>query len=227
MAMVVIAGLAACSSAGMDNAVDENDVDTTSSNLWSGYTLTGCSNAEATKIHDAVGVLLKVGSSGYTAYKNCLAGAALVEHKCRIGAEIADYIRRDDVTKISCVQFKDPNTGGEAPVGIDGEKMKLDHDLIAEHSAKQVAGVIAHELMHNRGFRHEQNPSGSLKYGNTVPEQVRACVLNGKPNPWPLGGTPPPQDCSPCPPAKPYCCEMMPGTANTCRRCQIDRSMCQ
>jgi hypothetical protein len=226
-AIVIIAGLAACSSAGTDAAVDENDIDTTSSNLWGGYTLTGCSDAEAIKVHDSVGVLLKVGSSGYTAYKNCLAGAALVENKCLIGATIADYIRRDDVTKISCVQFKKDDTNAEAPVGIDGEKLKLDHDFIASNTAKRVASVIAHELMHNRGFRHVQNPAGSLKYGNTVPEQVEACVLNGQPNLWPLGGTPPAQDCNPCPPAKPYCCEMMPDTANTCRRCQTDRSMCQ
>ena len=224
--MVVTAGLAACCSAGMGDAVDE-DVDTISSNLWGGYKVTDCTTAETLKIHDAIGVLLKTGTTGYSAYKSCLVGAALVENKCTTGVTIADYIRRDDVTKIQCVNFTDPGTAGDAKVGISGEKMRLDRDWIAKLDKKTLAGVIVHELMHNRGFRHEKNPYGSTFYDNTVPEQAFGCLVNGKAFPYRAGGKPPNQDCSPaCPDERPYCCQVLQGT-NTCTRCAIDRSFCQ
>ena len=225
--MTLLGALTACSSADVvSESGADDDVDSTSSALWGGYVTEGCSQSEVLKIHDAVKVLLRTGSTGYSKYKACLVGAALVENKCIGGATIADHIRRDDVTHIKCTDLP-KEAGGNAPIGISGERLKLDHDFIAEKDATFLAGVIVHELMHNRGFDHVNNPDGTRWFNFTVPQQAFGCLVNGKAFAWPAGGTPPNQDCSPtCPKERPYCCQVLQGT-NTCTRCAIDRSFCQ
>ena len=84
------------------------------------------------------------------------------------------------MTKSAC---KDLGTElyGNASVGISGE-VDLGHNLMKERDATFIAGVILHELMHNRGFDHVK--TRLLSSLHTVPEQARAC-LTGNPNPWP------------------------------------------
>jgi hypothetical protein len=43
-------------------------------------------------------------------------------------------------------------------------------------SLEEIAALMAHELMHNRGFVHQAHPFGDPLYSLTVPEQVESCV---------------------------------------------------
>ena len=50
---------------------------------------------------------------------------------------------------------------------------------VARGPPLRLAATIAHELAHNFGYRHKSNKFRTRYYGNTVPEQVEACVRNG------------------------------------------------
>jgi hypothetical protein len=213
MSMVAVVLLTACGAP----LPDDLDVAESTQPIWGGHTYSNCSHAEVLKLHDAMGVLLAITSSGFAAFKSCLASADLVENQCTTGQAIAELLRRDDTTRIKCQDL--PGANGEATVSIRGEELKIDHDLLRNHTARVVAAVISHELMHNRGFRHDRNDFRTTYYHNTVPNQVEACVLNGRPNPWPGGGAGPASqlECDVCGDTHRSCCERNSG--GHCLRC--------
>jgi hypothetical protein len=71
-------------------------------------------------------------------------------------------------------------------VNIPELRMWVDPKLIAK-TPPFIAGVMAHEMMHNIGFRHVEHDLGTPGYNLTVPQQVRACVRRGTPNAAPAG----------------------------------------
>lgn len=153
--------------------------------LSNGFTLTGCSNLEAQRINSAFGVLLNVVGPGSAAFKNCIQSASLVEFSCPAGQgrdDIFDDFVNTSVTNITCASLA-PSVSGDAPVGISGTQLRLDHAFLnGTSSGSVIASVVAHEIMHNRGYSHQQNPFGTTFNPNTVPEQVEQCVLAGFPN---------------------------------------------
>jgi hypothetical protein len=210
---------------GADNPVSGAAPEIVSRPIFGGQTYEDCSPSEVVQINAAVGVLLQAGTSGFPALQTCLTNAALVENTCHTGPQIAEYLRQDDVTHILCSDlgcYVDATgttlcTLAEAPVRISGEQLTLDRSFVAGFGAQMIASVMAHELMHNRGFRHVENPFGSTLYPNTVPQQMAACILNGVANPWAGAGTAPPQ-CThnPCSSSQ-KCCD--PDPNGGCLRC--------
>jgi hypothetical protein len=66
-------------------------------------------------------------------------------------------------------------TLADAAVKIDGAKMRVDTMFVMNNSVQDIAAIMAHELMHNRGFTHGDFGQDPL-YSVTVPEQAAACV---------------------------------------------------
>ena len=227
VAAVLCAGAGCAIDAGeTDDSVSEEETSEISSEIGRGYKVYDCSRTLVRKIHDAYGVLLDTTGPDFGDYRACLQGAALVENNCKTGHHIADLLKKWEWTKVTCYDSRTANA--EAEVGISGEEMKVDRTFLAKSNATRIASVMAHELMHNRGFRHKQNDFGSTLYRNTVPEQAEACVLSGKPNPWPLSSTPPAQTCTPtpktCTAPKSHCCEPLPG--GSCAFCATSMAAC-
>jgi hypothetical protein len=148
-----------------------------------GYRVEGCSPQEELKINAALGELLQASFSSST-FAACIESAPLVEFNCSAGQsrpEIVDRFRGTEFTKITCY-WGSNQFNAEAPVGIGNSQLEIDHGFVADSTEVRIASVIAHEIMHNRGYRHVEHNAGSTYYPNTVPEQVEACILNGAPN---------------------------------------------
>ncbi len=118
---------------------------------------------------------------------SCMDDAYLVEHARRSPASIVDLLTRARVVKIKCRNLPDANARAHRVYIRKGE-MKIDRNFVRGSSRKRIASVIAHETMHNNGLNHDPNDFGTKYYGNTVPEQIEACVVDGKPNRWPGPG---------------------------------------
>lgn len=115
----------------------------------------------------------------------CLDLAYVVEHDRHGPQKIVSDLRRSQVTTFQCRNLSEFDANARAhKLVFKRGKMKIDRDFVRDNSREEVAGVIAHELMHNTGYMHSGNPIGSLLYPNTVPEQVEACVTELRPNPY-------------------------------------------
>jgi len=121
---------------------------------------------------------------------NCLLDAHYVEVGCDTVANFktmsAAILQDEYQWKFECIDFppgvdKDGNptwTLADARVSIEGARMRLDKSYLSSGSKEAIAATMAHELMHNRGYRHEVNDYGSPLYSLTAPEQAEACVRN-------------------------------------------------
>lgn len=99
--------------------------------------------------------------------------SALLEAEYHWQLECTDLPSGRDVNGNPTTVFADSH------VAIEGAKMRLDRSYLSSGVTKEeLAGTMAHELMHNRGFTHSANPLGSRLYELTVPEQVNACIRN-------------------------------------------------
>jgi len=164
-------------------------ISTSATAALGGAVLESCGNGtQAANINKAFGILGKRFSKNYGKFKQCMDDAYLVEYQRHSGHTIARKFVNAKVTKVKCTELNKSN--GEAPIDIKKQKMKIDHNFARSQKPKRIASVIAHELAHNLGYGHPgSNDFGGKYYGNTVPEQVEACILNGKPNPWPGPGS--------------------------------------
>jgi hypothetical protein len=111
-----------------------------------------------------------------------LGSAQFVENGAWSGAQIATQLRMNTVTGIWCADLPFPAIARATMEHFNNEELQFDRGSLATLSSVAVAGTIAHELMHNRGFRHILNPAGSTLHPLTVPEQVEACIENFAPN---------------------------------------------
>ena len=185
---------AAC--ADIEENPDAASVGTASSPLVGVMSFGYCTAAEITKLNAAVAVLVEITGTQYTAgfrypaYEACLSSAAFVENGSWSGAQIANQLRTNKVTGIWCVDLASNIIAQAWEKPNYDEEVYFNKDFIATLPSSQIAATIGHELMHNRGFKHSVNDSGSPLYPNTVPEQVEACILNGAPNPMPFTPNP-------------------------------------
>lgn len=94
-----------------------------------------------------------------------------------------EFITFRSVTQIQCVDSTMTSCGGVSPwlgcaqIGISGESLMLDTNFVNTNSSTTIAGVVAHELVHNYGYTH---PSGISEgeFTWTGNERARACVSN-------------------------------------------------
>lgn len=60
----------------------------------------------------------------------------------------------------------------------------VDYIGVRNSSPESTGGLIAHELVHDAGYKQSSNDKGSDLYANTVPLQIQACVKELRPNPY-------------------------------------------
>lgn len=168
--------------------------------LVNGWSINGCTTTRRNKAQQAISALQSQVLNNMANLRSCMRNAALVENRQRPGFEIPLSLLDHKTTTVTCEALNgrdvDPGTtiNARAPVAVSGQQMRVDHAFLDTASVAQIASVMAHELMHNKGFTHSTYGFGSTYYGNTVPEQMEACVesaiRNGgtaTPNPCPLG----------------------------------------
>jgi hypothetical protein len=148
-----------------------------------------CTLDEAGKLTSALALLVDTVTTGYNRFESCLNAAPIVENRCFVGSDIARMLQSNAVTRVRCGNL-DAGVRAHAPVGISGESLAIDRRYVQAATDRDIAAVIGHEIMHNRGFRHIANSAGSTYYDNTVPQQVKACII-GAANPWPGPGSAP------------------------------------
>jgi hypothetical protein len=180
-----IAGCAEPMEFGADEPLDEGaEIASTEHALGEGYVTESCTLAEVEQIHAAMGVLLQTINSGLPAFRACVESAPLVEFSCPSGQgrqHIVDSFRFTQVTHIECHTF-DGNANADAHVGISDTKLRIDRSFLMASTPRRVASVIAHEIMHNRGYTHSQHDFETTYFDNTVNEQVESCILTGSPH---------------------------------------------
>lgn len=113
----------------------------------------------------------------------CMDRAYLIEHDRRSPEKIVSYLTQARVTKFKCRNLSDANASAHRIYRSAGV-MNIDRDFVRNSDRLRIAGVIAHELMHNNGLNHSKNDVGSMLYPNTVPEQIESCVETLAPNPY-------------------------------------------
>jgi hypothetical protein len=95
---------------------------------------------------------------------------AMMSYNTDIWAEQAlAGLRQNFTTAVTCVSTLPPGAAGEADIGINGESIRLLTSFVSNPSVTQaqIAAVILHEVMHNRGGIHPNAGGGTD--GNDVP----------------------------------------------------------
>jgi hypothetical protein len=166
---------------------------------------TDCSSDLEAKIGEAFRVFKSTARNDRADLLACMDEAYLVEHDRRSPTTIVDYLTRANVTRVTCRNMENASASAHR-VYLERGVMKMDRDFVRRNDARRIASVMAHETMHNNGLNHDANDAGqcsgnddkgtqkcvgeSIYYNNTVPEQIEACYMSGKPNPWPGPGKP-------------------------------------
>lgn len=190
-ALAALSALSACAPDATDEAADAVDQANESAYVASaiGFTTSNsCGNLENKKIKAAWNFLTEDLRGPLRAqFTNCVLSASLVEVSCddQLNKQrLVDDVLADQIFQVECVDFKpgkdmDGNptqVEADAHVGIRGTKMRVDKKFARTSKTASLAAVMAHEMMHNRGYRHKDNDFGSQLYPLTAPEQIHACV---------------------------------------------------
>ena len=155
--------------------------------------IVNCNPQEVQTITAAWGFIngqIRTNARSRAAFVDCIESAQLVDTgSCNVqlnrSAIYLPIIETDYNWRFECEQL-DGSANADGEVKIQGARMRFDVGFLGENvdNAIRVAGVMGHELMHNRGFNHGE-VTDEL-YSLTVPEQVEACIQNlifgGSPN---------------------------------------------
>ncbi|KZK86300.1 hypothetical protein PsW64_01553 [Pseudovibrio sp. W64] len=147
-----------------------------------------CSPESKSKIIDAFQEFKFIARRKKNELITCMDKAYLVEHGRQSPSKIVGYLDRAKITKIKCRNLSGSTNASAHRVYAKRGVFEMDRDFIRDNSPRRIASVMAHETMHNNGLNHRANDFGSIYYKNTVPEQIEACYLTGKPNAWPGPG---------------------------------------
>lgn len=147
-----------------------------------------CTVAEAQKMQRALTYAFNRVKDGALAFERCMGDAYLWENKGVDGRTIAKMLAGEVVTQITCDDLhveKDAAgkvlwvTNGVAYVSSPkSEEFSVDRTFIKNANHVVIAGIMVHEITHNRGFPHDSD----AYYSNSVAEQAEACILKGQPN---------------------------------------------
>lgn len=151
----------------------------------------GCSDQQKEKIKAAARIVAAAVRGDRTAsgdaFFRCLSGAVLTETNGKDVDTIITDLAANMPTRAFCDDLP-VNVIAEAPRNLVGqEKVTFDRTALNERTPEDVAGVMIHEVSHNKNYRHHdttREPAASLTrdYSITVPEQVQRCLLNQNPN---------------------------------------------
>jgi|GEM_PF-4216790 hypothetical protein len=147
-----------------------------------------CNGAEVAKMKKALTYAFHRVKDDGLAFERCMGDAYLWENEGVHGRTIAKMLAGDVVTEITCSDLhveKDASgkvlwtTSATAYVSSPkSEEFTVDRTFIMKANIVTIAGVMIHEITHNRGFPHDSD----TYYSNSVAEQAEACILKAQPN---------------------------------------------
>ncbi|MGH1344173.1 MAG: hypothetical protein ACRBN8_21620 [Nannocystales bacterium] len=141
----------------------------------------GCSAPEQSRIEDAMSIIM--GKLHSDAYLECVGDAFMTEDRGHLPEEVLARLRQDMPTLIEC---KDQVCGtdsavGCAGVGISDERISVKRSYVMEAEVESVAGVILHEVAHNKNYNHPGSwfePDSRFR----AIRQVQECMRSGEPD---------------------------------------------
>jgi|GEM_PF-6411085 hypothetical protein len=145
-----------------------------------------CTPDEKTKILDAMALLKPLVVDDPAPLVECLRKAVFVLDNNSWIEDLVQRLSENQITHIACLGGC--NAHACAPLNKSHEYLNMNKGFLANNTAARVATVIAHELMHNKGFTHPK--AGYFSYKYTVPEQIERClgdIIAQEPNPNPNG----------------------------------------
>ena len=144
-----------------------------------------CSTDQKDKIEQAMAHVMDNLLHHPTGFKNCLR-SALMTRDNGVSPDAIFWLLRDnmpttigcqDSSKVACCGGV-KNWNAYAPLN-EPEQLVFDTTFVDTKTARRVAGVLVHEVAHNKGFSHPRN--GQYGYNFTVNEQVESCMQFGTP----------------------------------------------
>lgn len=153
----------------------------------------GCSPREEGKIRAAMNLVVSEINSGD--YLACLSDAVPSGDNGDVVEEILSRLLEDKSTAISCKPevCGNPLAEGCASLDISSEYIRLQKGLVQSSTFRSLAGVIVHEVMHNKGYDHYGSdgwfePDDRFR----VIQQAEQCIVNERP--WGLNRSEAPGD---------------------------------
>lgn len=163
------------------STIDAEEVSTTLSavsgvvNFPSDFPSRTCTQARQQRIRAGVRYLANRVLKERLVLRDCLHQAYLRWYDGNKADKIAAVLGEFHITDAYCADLDD-NVNAQAALDISGEVLTLDNSFIDGSTVRRLASVIAHEVLHNRGYTHPS--SATSFYSNTVNEQAEACILN-------------------------------------------------
>ncbi len=181
----LVLGAWACGGQEIDEEENLDGLDTVQSPI-NGTVNVGpnCTALEGVKVRDAMAVLVNAITppAATNAFLACLKDGILSEPKGQTAEDVLTRFRANLPTNIDCLPSVCGDGGtaiGCGGIGIPEERLTLQKAYINSATATQLAGVIAHEIAHNKGWDHQD---GAIDYGYRVTNQVNRCIASGAPS---------------------------------------------
>jgi hypothetical protein len=130
----------------------------------------GCSAAEQTKVRSAMTLLMSALQG--IKLNMCLSEAFLSYTRRTDVDTIAGRLRESMPTQIDCTTQQGAGITGD--IGVNFERLALDHSALQSNTEAEVAATIAHEISHNKGYRHPEN--GNFDRDYSVPYVIGNCI---------------------------------------------------
>jgi hypothetical protein len=154
------------------------------------FAFENCGQAQIARLERAGQILSdRIYEDRTTSFTSCIADAFISETRgAAWSLEIAGNFQRAAQTRVRCTNNLAEECDGThdfwacASVGITGERLTIANQLLNDprQSDAVVAGVLAHELAHNYGYRHSAT-AFTAGYEHSVPAVVQSCVqLNNR-----------------------------------------------
>lgn len=183
-AALAVVLIAACGEGPDGLGPDSREMNINGTITWDTEKPCGCS--QRAKIVAAMNHVMDKLYTHPVAFKTCLRDAVMTRDNGVSADNIIRRLKENLPTEFGCADSKkEACCGGKykwkawARGPIDHEKLIFDVGFLGESSAANVAGVLMHEVAHNKGFTHPTN--GQYGYQYTVTQQVRHCMHTGTP----------------------------------------------
>jgi hypothetical protein len=179
LSIIVLAMSLGCADAGEESGPASGDSDQVASSTQpvnGTASITNCTDARKQKLEKAVAYAYNRVTEGQYPLAECLNRSFVYDPNGKIGVNgwtIVPLLTLNTVTHINCADLTNGNAN--AGVGVDGEWLNFDNASLDVFDTTYTAGVILHEILHNRGFSHGSNDPSDPYYMNCAPVQEQFC----------------------------------------------------
>ncbi len=173
-----------------DETLSEDEIESQTQGISSSVPLfvdESCSAAEQDLLEDAMGVASFWLNTWPEPLENCMADVFLSpdydEHVTAPEDSVETIMQRMRENMPTTFKCDEVNYNASAGYSPGQELVRFNKKWLAKVSWLEVAGVILHEVSHNKGYDH---PAG-VEYNYTVPDQLATCLgeIYGQPNLYP------------------------------------------